>query len=144
MSTVYIMEDDALLCELVRSYVEHLGDVEILGTSDDGSVAMEEILKLRPEIVLADINVPEVSGLEVLFLLKRRAPEIKVLLFTGSTSADKVRLAYDGGADAFVEKGSGLDEFQNAIRALREGKRYFDPHVAKTLIELKGPDVALE
>lgn len=144
MSTVYIMEDDALLCELVRSYVEHLGDVEILGTSADGSVAMKEILELRPEIVLADIRVPEVNGLEVLYLLKRRIPEAKVIIFTGTPTAEAIRLAYDGGVDGFVEKSSGLEAFLRAIEAVRANKRYFDPHVAKTLIELKGPDVALE
>lgn len=144
MRRVFLLEDESLLRELVRSYIEEFEDVEIVGTSGDGADAMKQILELEPDIVLADIRVPEVSGLEVLYLLKRKLPDTKVVIFTGSTTADAVRLAYDGGADAFVEKNAGLGEFLRAFEAVEAGKRYFGPKIQETLRMLKGPDVVIE
>lgn len=138
---VYIIEDEALLRELVYSYVSSLPDVEIVGQAEDGNVAMHEILELKPDLVLTDIRLPEVNGMEILFLLKRRCPEIRIVVFTGSVTADKVRLAYEGGADGFIEKGAGLEDFRLAIDAIRKGKRFFGSHVLQMLIEMKGIDV---
>lgn len=138
------MEDDLLLLELVRSYIAEFQNMEIVGTAADGAEAMRQIMELKPDIVFADIRVPEVSGLEVLYLLKRKLPEVKVIIFTGSSTSDAIRIAFDGGADAFVEKSSGLEEFCRALEAVVAGKRYFSANIQKSLREMKGPNVPLE
>lgn len=123
---VYIIEDVELMLEVVHSYVSSLEGVEIVGESVNGMNAMNEILELKPDLVLTDIHLPDVNGLEILYLVKRKHPETHVVVFTGSVTKEKVKLAYEGGADGFVEKSANLDEFKNAIDALRRGDRYFE------------------
>ncbi|WOO41839.1 response regulator transcription factor [Rubellicoccus peritrichatus] len=122
---VYIIEDVELMLEVVHSYVSSLEGMEIVGEAEDGMVAMNEIAALKPDLVLTDINLPEVNGLEILYLLKRKYPQMRVVLFTGSITRERVKLAYEGGADGFIEKSADLTEFRNAIEALSSGQRYF-------------------
>lgn len=138
---VYIIEDEPLIRELVFTFVSSLPSVEVVGQADDGVIAMQEIEEKQPDLVLTDIRLPEFNGMEVLFLLKRRHPNMKIIVFTGSVTADKVRLAYEGGADGFIEKGSGLDDFEEAIQYVKEGKRYFSSNTRKMLLQMMGPDV---
>ncbi len=138
---VYIIEDESLIRELVYTYVSSLPGVEIVGQADDGAIAMQEIEQTHPDLVLTDIRLPEFNGMEVLFLLKRRHPEMKVIVFTGSVTADKVRLAYEGGADGFIEKGAGLEDFEEAITSVRAGHRFFGGHTRQMLVQMLGPEV---
>ncbi len=135
---VYVLEDESLLRQLVIAYVESIGGIDMIGSSGDGAVAMKEIIAMEPDLVFADIRVPEVSGLEALYLIKRRLPKTKVILFSGSITADNIRIAYDGQVDAFIEKGEGLSEFQEAIEAVRNDKRYYSEHVRRVLLSLEG------
>lgn len=139
---VFILEDESLLRELVKSYIEDFTDLEIAGATGDGATAMKSILDLKPDLIMADIRVPEVSGLEILYLLRRKLPETKVILFTGSMSPDKVKLAYEGGADAFIQKGQGLEEFKKAITAVREGRRYFSTYAKNLVRRIEGEAAA--
>lgn len=137
----YIIEDESLIRELVRTFIESLPGMDIVGEAEDGIKAMHEIEQLKPELILTDIRLPEFNGMEVLYLLKRRHPDMKIIVFTGSVTADKVRLAYEGGADGFIEKGAGLDDFEEAIKAVREGKRFFGGGTKSMLLETIGPQV---
>lgn len=139
---VYILEDEPLLRELVKSYIEDFTDMEIVGSTGDGAEAMKSVLTLEPDLFMADIRVPEVSGLEALFLLRRKLPGIKVILFTGAMAPDKVKLAYEGGADAFIQKGQGLEEFKKALEAVREGKRYFSSYAKNLVLRIEGEAAA--
>ncbi len=144
MKTAYILEDEHLLRDLVKNFAVGMAGLEIVGSSGDGALAIREILDKKPDVVFADIKVPEVSGLEVLYVIRRRLPETKVIVFTGSISADNIKIAYEGGVDAFVEKGGGLEEFGRAIEAVRSGKRYFSEHIMKILREVKGGSIQFD
>lgn len=139
---VFILEDESLLRELVKSYIEDFTDMELVGATGDGGLAMKEVLDKQPDLLMADIRVPEISGLEILYLLRRKLPDIKVILFTGSMAPDKVKLAYEGGADAFIQKGQGLEEFKKAIEAVREGKRYFSSYAKNLVLRIEGEAAA--
>lgn len=139
---VFILEDEILLRELVTSYVEEFTVFDIAGATGDGASAMKSILELKPDIVMADIRVPEVSGLEILFLLQRKLPQTKVILFTGSMAPEKIKLAYEGGAHAFIQKGCGLDEFKNALEAVQAGKRYFSENAKNFIRRIEGEAAA--
>jgi len=138
---VYIIEDDSLLRELVYSFVGSLQDIEIIGEAADGQKAMHDIIELKPDLVLSDIIIPDVNGMEILYLIKRKLPDTKVIVFTGSSTLDKIRLAYKGGADAFIEKGAGLDEFERAVVAIRQSRRYFSESARAALRPVIGNDV---
>lgn len=138
----YIIEDDSLLLELVRSFVTSLSEIDLVGEAMNGQKAMHDLIELKPELVLTDIIVPDVDGMEILYLIKRKLPDTHVVVFTGSSTPDKIRLAYKGGADAFIEKGSGLAEFDRAIQAIKNGKRYFDQGSRKILAPMISGDIS--
>jgi len=126
MRSVYVIEDSPILLDMLRSFVEsEYEELELVGSTENGMVAMDECLKLKPDLVIADIHLPEVSGLEILHLLKMKLPDIKIIIFTGRTSPETLKIAQHGHADAFVNKSAGLGELESAINHLKDGKTYF-------------------
>ena len=87
---VFIIEDETLLRELYSEYVLVLGNYKIIGSCEDGSVALKRCLEAKPDVVILDLCLPEVSGLEILVLLKRKLPGIKVVI---SQSLQEMALA---------------------------------------------------
>ncbi len=140
MKTAYIIEDEPLLRELVQTYLSSFTQIEVVGSCGDGAVAMREIHEKKPELILADIRVPAISGLEVLYLIKRGLPNSKVILFTGAATPENVRIALDGQVDGFIEKGEGLEEFQHAVEALGRDEHYYSEHVQEILDRFGGED----
>ena len=137
MKTAYIIEDEPLLRELVQTYLSSFTQMDIVGNSGDGAEAMREIIEKKPDLILADIRVPAISGLEALYLIKRELPSSKVILFTGAATTENVRLAYEGRVDGFIEKGEGLEEFQSAIEAISRDERYYSERVREILVEVR-------
>lgn len=129
--TIFMIEDEHLLCELFTEYVSLIPQVEFLGYSRDGQEAMRKCLQIKPDVIVLDIRLPEVNGLEILTLLRRKLPDSKIVLFTGTIREDTLKLAVELGASAFVEKGYGLDELKQAIESVLAGKPHFSPGVAQ-------------
>ncbi|MGE9296918.1 MAG: response regulator [Puniceicoccales bacterium] len=126
MKSVYVIEDSPVLLDLLTTFIETEYDgLVLIGSTDNGMVAMDQCLKLKPDLVIADIHLPEVSGLEILHLLKMKLPEAKIIIFTGRTSSETLKIAQHGHADGFVSKASGLGELEKAIQSIQEGKQYF-------------------
>lgn len=128
---VFIIEDETLLRELYSEYVLVLGNYKIIGSCEDGSVALKHCLEAQPDVVILDLCLPEVSGLEILVLLKRKLPGIKVVISTGKVSGETIRRAIFAQADGFIEKTGGLKKIKNAFSAVERGERYFSPQVRK-------------
>lgn len=138
MKTVYIIEDDELLRELLTTFLAGtFPDLELLGASGDGLEAMEACQKLAPDLVIVDIQLPEINGLEILHLLKGRFPEIKVLIFTGIISPQSLQIAAHGKADGFVNKSAGMDELAKAVESLRKGGHYFSPDIYDRVLRMR-------
>ena len=125
LRTVFIIEDEVLLCDLICEYIKTIPGLEIIGTSGDGQEAFHDSLELKPDLIILDIRLPEVSGLEILMLLKRRLPDTKVLIFTGSVNTHSIKIAVEGDADGFVEKAAGLEDMKRAIETISAGGRYY-------------------
>ena len=129
LETVFIIEDEALLCDLICEYIKTIPGLDIIGTSGDGQEAIRDCLELKPDLIILDIRLPEVSGLEILMLVKRRLPDTKVLIFTGSVNTHSIKIAVEGDADGFVEKAAGLEDMKRAIETISAGGRYYSESV---------------
>lgn len=130
---LYLIEDEALLCDLFAEYVKTIPGIDYLGFSQDGSEAMRRCLELKPDMVVVDIRMPEVNGLEILTLLHRKLPGCKIILFTGTVDNESLRLAIRYGADGYVEKTYGLEELKKAIQVVLDGGKHYSPGIAKLL-----------
>ncbi|MCH2156301.1 MAG: response regulator transcription factor [Opitutales bacterium] len=138
MSRIYIIEDEPILRDLFQEYLLASDlDITIVGSSGNGQEALAECIELKPDIALVDIRLPEVNGLEILHILKMRVPETKVLIFTGSTNTNAVRIAVEGKADGFIEKAAGLEQLVDAVKTVTRGEHYYSPAVYRQILTFK-------
>ena len=138
MKTVYIIEDEEILRNLLTTFfATTFPELEVLGMTGNGGEGIEQCLKLAPDLVIVDIQLPEVNGLEILNLLKRKFPEIKILIFTGLASPQTVKIAVRGNADGFINKISGLAELTNAIHAVQNDEQFFSPEVYDQVVRMR-------
>jgi len=126
---VYLIEDEVMVLDFCSEYIRNFTDMEIVGSSGNGHDALKGVMDTKPDLVVVDIRLPEVNGLEILNILKRKLPEAKVLIFTATVNPHTIRTALQGGTDAFVEKAEGLQGLKNGIEAIKQNKRYFSPHI---------------
>ncbi|MDP4611398.1 MAG: response regulator transcription factor [Opitutales bacterium] len=139
MKTVYIIEDEEILRNLLSTFfATTFPELEVIGMSGDGGEGAEQCLELAPDLVIVDIQLPEVNGLEILHLLKRKFPDIKILIFTGKTSHQTVKIAVHGKADGFINKISGLEELRKAIEAVSKGEQFFSPEIYDEVVKIRG------
>ena len=117
--TVLIVDDNAQLRVLLREIVAEEPDLHVVGEAADGAEAMRLALELRPDILLLDLGMPQVNGLEVLRWSKAEHPEIKVIIVTVHTEDAYRQAAEASGADAFLLKKTLVTLLLPTIRRLR-------------------------
>jgi DNA-binding NarL/FixJ family response regulator len=138
MKTVYIIEDEENLRTLLSTFfATTFPDLEVLGMTSNGGEGIEQCLELAPDLVIIDVQLPEVNGLEILHLLKRKFPKIKVLIFSGQTSPQSIKIAVRGNADGFINKISGLKELTKAIQAVQKDEQFFSPEIYDQVVRMR-------
>lgn len=129
--SLYLVEDDPLVSELLQEFLKGMPPFRLIGEARDGATAVKAILRLRPDVLILDLRLPEMHGLDVLQILHECLPTCKVIIFTGSLSESILRRALRLGAVAFVEKAYGLRELRLALEAAVKGETYFSPSIAR-------------
>lgn len=133
MKNVYIIEDQTILRDLLLEVLKNVPGLDVVGTNTNGLIGYEECLELKPDFIVLDLILPGMDGLEILKQIKKKQPSVRVLVFSANFHASLVRQVVEAGAEGFIEKTAGLDEFKKAIEALREGQNYFGPTVVEVL-----------
>ena len=118
---VLLADDHALFRDGVRSLLTAKG-IEIVGEASDGQEAVEAALRLRPDLVLMDITMPSLNGLDATRLIKARAPEIKIVMLTVSDEDRMVFEAIKSGAQGYLLKNLQADEFFEMLQGLERGE----------------------
>jgi DNA-binding NarL/FixJ family response regulator len=118
MVHVYLCDDVPELRQLLRIILEEDPDLLVVGESGDAEIGIEEIAELQPNVVLLDLSMPGMDGLEALPLIRRAAPGTAVIVFSGFTEARMASLVLERGADRYIEKGEPLERVREAVREL--------------------------
>jgi DNA-binding NarL/FixJ family response regulator len=138
MKTVYIIEDEESLRSLLSTFfASTFPKLEVLGVSGNGLEGFEDCMELVPDLVIVDVQLPEMGGLVILQELKRQFPLIKILLFTGNISALTLKIAIHNKADGIINKISGLEELTKAIYAVQNNEQFFSPEIYDEAIQLR-------
>jgi len=131
---VVVADDHAILSEGLRGLLEP--EFEVQATVEDGRALVAAAEKLRPEVVVLDISMPLLNGIEAARQLKRADPGIKLVFLTMHSDVSHVREAFRAGASAYVVKRSASTELLTAIRAVLKGRSYLSPLVTTDVLEI--------
>jgi DNA-binding NarL/FixJ family response regulator len=130
-----IVEDHNLLRQGLRSMVNALPDFEVVGEAREGKEAIRQALSLQPDLILMDLSMPGMNGIEATAQIKRRLPQIRVIALTAFKSDQYVREALRAGADGYVMKDASYDELLIALRSVMTGKTFLSPDVSGHLVD---------
>jgi two-component system nitrate/nitrite response regulator NarL len=129
MIRVVFAEDHQALIDGVESFFEFNDDVSIIGTANDGDQLVKMVRLKQPDIVITDIRMPIMDGIQATRIIKKEFPHINVLAFTMFDQPNAVNQMLEAGAHGYILKNSGLKIMLEAIHAVANKKQYFDPNV---------------
>jgi DNA-binding NarL/FixJ family response regulator len=131
---VLLADDHVLVLEGFRRILQEHYD--LVGTVGDGYALLAAAKTIQPDIVILDISMPLLNGIDTAAQLKKICPTAKIIIVTMHAGADYVRSAFEAGASAYVLKGSAVDELEQAIRAVLGGHSYITPLITKELVDI--------
>jgi two-component system response regulator NreC len=131
---VLLVEDHTIVREGLRAMLMMRADMEVVGEAEDGLRAVEEAKRLAPDVVVMDLNLPKLSGLDATRAIKDALPDTKVLVLSMYGGAEHVRPALRAGASGYLVKGTGVAELVSGILAVSKGQAYFSHDVAAHLL----------
>lgn len=130
---VYIVDDHALVRAGVRMLLSGQTDIEVVGESDSGEEALPQIRKLQPDVVLCDLHLPGISGLEVTERVVKGRHGTKIIVVSVLEDGPMPKRLIEAGASGYVGKGGDAVELISAIRDVARGKRYLAGRIAQNL-----------
>ncbi|MFD0861165.1 response regulator [Sungkyunkwania multivorans] len=129
MITIAIAEDHQALIDGIQSYLEFEDDIKIVGQANDGEVLLDIVAKKRPKLVLCDIRMPKMDGIEATQQITKEFPDTKVIAFTMFDQEEAIRQMLSAGAKGYILKNSSLQVVLEAIRTVAKGNTYYDKKV---------------
>lgn len=131
---VLIVEDHQMTLVGLRMLLERNSDIEVVGEAVNGADAVQKAGSGNPEVILMDIGLPEMDGIEATQRIKKDHPGIRVIMLTSKDNERDVFAALAAGADAYCMKGISIESLTSAIEAVREGTAWLDPAVARMVL----------
>ncbi len=137
---IVIAEDHTILREGLKALLSSITELEVVGEAEDGREAMKLASELEPDLMLMDLSMPRMNGIEAIKEIKKHHPEIKILVLTVYKTEEYVLASLQAGADGYILKEADYSEFLLAIRNVLMGKHYLSPEISGKVIEgyLKG------
>lgn len=132
---VMIADDHNLVREGVIALLSFYPDLEVVGEASDGFEAVQKAVGLRPDVVLMDISMPSLGGLEATLEIKKSDPGIKILVLTQYDDKEYLSRFFQAGASGYILKKAMGSDLAKAIRSVARGESYLDPAVTSSIIE---------
>ena len=133
--TLLIVDDDPMMRLGLTAALSQQADFTIVGEATDGRQAIAQASALKPDIVLMDVGMPGIDGIEATQTLKAQFPDMRVVVLTSHTDETEIIAALSSGADAYCIKGTDVDALANAIRVAASGAAYLDPQIAQKVMQ---------
>jgi two-component system, NarL family, response regulator LiaR len=138
MIRVVFVDDHEMVRIGVSSYLSAQPDIEVVGEADDGKKGVELVLELRPDIILMDLVMKEMDGIEATRKIIEQWPEAKIIIVTSFLDDEKVYPALEAGATSYMLKTSKAGEIANAVRATYHGQSVLEPEVTgKMMVKMR-------
>jgi DNA-binding NarL/FixJ family response regulator len=138
---ILLADDHALVRAGIRRLLEDLPGVTVVGEAEDGERAAELAQRERPDIVITDIGMPRMSGLELSAWLKHNLPQVRVIMLSMHSAREYVAEALASGASGYLLKHSAAEELGMAIRAIEAGDVYLSPDLSRHVVDAARPRI---
>jgi len=132
---IVLVEDHTILREGLKAILSSRSDLQVVGEAGDGLGALRCVQELTPDMILMDLSMPKMGGLEAIKEIKKRCPETKIIALTVHKTEEYVLAALQAGADGYLLKDATHAELLTAIQSVRNGKHYLAPGVSEKVIE---------
>ena len=132
---IVIAEDHTILREGLRALLTSSPDFEIVGEAEDGREAIRCVEKLKPNLILTDLSMPRMTGMDAIREIKRRFPETKILVLTVHRTEEYILATLKAGADGYLLKESTQAELLIAVKHVLSGKHYISPGISDKVLE---------
>lgn len=131
---VLLVEDHKMVRLGLSLVFENAEGIDLIGEAENGKSGVQMASKLSPDVVLMDIGLPEMDGIQATEIIKKQNPNIKVLIFTSRESEDDVFDSLSAGADGYIMKGADEEQMISAIKAVADGTAWLDPAIARLVL----------
>lgn len=131
---ILLADDHELIRTGIRNLLGANKDFMIVGESGDGEETLTKVREMKPDVVVIDISMPKMSGIEVTKHLREKFPNVKVLVLTMHENVEYVYQIYKAGAGGYLLKNAGREEITSAIYAVARGEKFFSPRVSELMI----------
>ena len=132
---IFLAEDHTIVRKGIRTLLESEENIEVVGEAADGREVLKKIEGLNPDVVLMDISMPQLNGLEATRQLKKAMPDVKVLVLTVHLNEEYIYHALRAGASGYLVKHVDVTELITAVNAVYRGESYLSPSVSKKVID---------
>lgn len=130
---ILIADDHEVVREGVRALLQHEPEWEVCGVAANGSEAVELAIKLKPDVVIVDMTMPELDGLQVVRQIKRALPQTEMLVFSAHESESVIAEVFAAGAKSYIRKADAGRHLISALRSLQQHKPFFTDEVSEVL-----------
>lgn len=132
---ILIVDDHPLIREGLRAVLETQPDMELVGEARDGNEAVSRALTLRPDVVLMDLSLPEMDGVEATRLILEKDPAVRVLVLSNYLDDEKIFSVLKAGAKGYILKEAVPQDLRQAVRSVYQGKSALDPSIQRKLVD---------
>lgn len=133
MIKILIVDDHDLVREGIQRLLEDVSDMSVVGSAGSGEKALEQAAKLKPDVILMDLKMPGIGGMEATTRLVHNFPKLKILIVTSCVEEPFPTRILQAGALGYFTKGSGKEEMVKAVRMVASNQRYISPVVAQNI-----------
>ncbi|MBI2853417.1 MAG: response regulator transcription factor [Chloroflexi bacterium] len=131
---VLVVDDHAIVRESIRLVLRKYDDIEVIGEAGEGAQSVELVENLKPDVVLMDMSMPGMGGIEAIKLLRQAHPEVQIIVFTVHESLEYMRRAVSLGVAGYVLKGATCSDLVRSVRVASVHGMYLDPKSTKLLV----------
>jgi DNA-binding NarL/FixJ family response regulator len=132
---VFIVEDHAIFREGLKRVISEIDGVELIGEAENGAIFLEKLKKLKPDVVLMDIQMPVMDGIEATDRALKTDPSLKILVISMFGEEEYVSTMVEQGVSGFILKTSGILDLERAIKKVSEGQQYYSEEIMGILVK---------
>lgn len=134
-TTIILADDHSLVRDGIRALLEEEADFDVIGEAATGREAVDMVLKKKPDLLIIDIRMPEMNGIEAVEELKRRQVPVKSIILSMHDSEEYIMKSLNAGARGYLLKDTGKTEFIRAINTVEQGGTYFSGDISEVLVK---------